>query len=47
MIVNFADLCTYVSVIGDDLYQVVAAPHDRRPGPRSECSDSTTDGSGP
>src|SRR5439155_15454457 len=24
----------------DELYQVVAAPHDHRPGPRGECSDS-------
>ncbi len=40
MIHTFADLCTYVYVIVDELYQVVAAPHDHRPGPRSEFSES-------
>jgi hypothetical protein len=32
MIPTFADLCTYVYVIVDELYQLVAAPHDRRRG---------------
>ena len=40
MIPTFADLCTYVYVIVDALYQVVAAPHDHRPGERSDFSDS-------
>lgn len=40
MIHTFADRCTYVSVIADERYQVVVAPHDHRPGPRSAFSDS-------
>ncbi len=40
MIVNFADLCTYVYVLVDELYQVLVAPHDIRPGPRPAFSDS-------
>src|SRR5215211_6895016 len=40
MIADFADLCTYVYVLVDELYQVLAAPHDARPGPRSAFSDS-------
>ena len=40
MIEDFADLCTYVYVIVDELYQLVVAPHDHRPGYRSEFSDS-------
>jgi len=40
MIANFADLCTYAYVIVDELYQAVAAPHDHRPGPAAELSDS-------
>ncbi len=40
MIEDFADLCTYVYVIVDELYQAVVAPHDRRPGERSDFSDS-------
>jgi DDE family transposase len=40
MIAQFADLCTYVYVIVDELYQAVAAPHDHRPGPAAELSDS-------
>jgi hypothetical protein len=40
MIAHFADLCTYVYVIGDELYHAVAAPHDHRPGPAAELSDS-------
>ncbi len=40
MIAHFADLCTYVYVIVDELYQAVAAPHDHRPGPAAALSDS-------
>ena len=40
MIEDFADLCTYVYVIVDELYQLVVAPHDHRPGYRSDFSDS-------
>ncbi len=40
MLQGFADLCTYVYVIVDELYQLVVAPHDHRPGYRSEFSDS-------
>ncbi len=40
MIADFADLCTYAYVIVDERYQVVAAPHDHRPGPAAELSDS-------
>lgn len=40
MIESFADLCTAVYVLVDDLYQIVAAPLDHRPGPRSAFSDS-------
>ena len=40
MIASFTDLCTYVYVLIDDLYQAVIAPHDRRPGPRGACSES-------
>jgi hypothetical protein len=40
MIQTFADLCLYVFVPVDGLYRQVAAPHDRRPGPRSAFSDS-------
>ncbi len=40
MIEDFADLCTYVYVIVDALYQLVVAPHDHRPGYRSDFSDS-------
>ena len=40
MIEDFADLCTDVYVIVDELYQLVVAPHDHRPGYRSEFSDS-------
>jgi len=40
MIASFADLCTYVYVLIDDLYQTLIAPQDRRPGPRSACSES-------
>src|SRR5579862_3200100 len=40
MIQSFADLCTYVYVLIDDLYRAVIAPHDHRPGPRGACSES-------
>ena len=40
MIQDFSDLCTYVYVLIDDLYQAEVAPHDHRPGPRSMCSES-------
>ncbi len=40
MIQDFDDLCTYVYVLVDELYQTLAAPHDQRPGPRSAFSDS-------
>ncbi len=40
MITSFADLCTYIYVVIDDLYQAVIAPQDRRPGPRAACSES-------
>ena len=40
MIADFADLCTAVYVVVDELYQVVAAPYDHRPGPCAEFSDS-------
>ena len=40
MIHTFADLCTYVYVLVDERYRVVAAPYDHRPGPRSAFTDS-------
>lgn len=40
MIASFAEMCTYVYVVIDDLYQTVIAPHDHRPGPRGACSES-------
>src|SRR5215217_5622341 len=40
MIADFADLCTYIYVVVDELYQLVAAPYDQRPGPRSAFTDS-------
>ncbi len=40
MIETFEDLCTAIYVLVDDLYTLVAAPHDHRPGPRSPFSDS-------
>ena len=40
MVANFVELCTATYVLVDDLYRVLAAPHDRRPGPRSRCSES-------
>lgn len=40
MIADFAELCTYIYVLVDELYQRVAAPYDQRPGPRSAFSDS-------
>ena len=40
MIGNFVDLCTYVYVVTDEVYQRVVAPYDTRPGPRSGFTDS-------
>src|ERR671932_1200566 len=40
MIEDFAALCTDHCVIVDELYQLVVAPHDHRPGYRSDFSDS-------
>lgn len=40
MITNFADRCTDLSVLIDEAYQAVAAPYDRRPGPRAAFTDS-------
>src|SRR4051812_37486290 len=40
MLHTFAELCTYVHVLVDALDQLVAAPCDHRPGPRSAFSDS-------
>jgi hypothetical protein len=40
MIQTFAELCTYVYVTVDDLFQTYIQPNDHRPGPRSLFSDS-------
>lgn len=40
MIENFVDLCTYVYVLTDEVYQSQIAPYDTRPGPRSGFTDS-------
>ncbi len=40
MIQTFEDLCTYVYVTVDTLFQTYIRPHDQRPGPRSAFSDS-------
>jgi len=40
MIQTFEDLCTYVYVTVDELFQTYVLPHDHRPGPRSSFSDS-------
>ena len=40
MIQDFADMCTALYCIVDDLYQPLAQRHDHRPGPRAACSDS-------
>src|SRR3954447_24905270 len=40
MIADFAELCTFIYVLVDELYQRVAAPSDQRPGPRSVFTDS-------
>lgn len=40
MIGDFVDLCTYVYVVTDEVYQRAVAPYDTRPGPRSGFSDS-------
>jgi hypothetical protein len=40
MIETFEDLCTYVYVTVDEVFQTYVQPHDHRPGPRSTFSDS-------
>jgi hypothetical protein len=40
MIADFADLCTYVYVVVDELYRPLAAAYDQRPGPRAVFTDS-------
>ena len=40
MLGDFADLCTYVYVVTDEVYRRVVLPYDLRPGPRSGFSDS-------
>src|SRR3712207_5417301 len=40
MIQTFEDVCTYVYVTVDTLFQTYVQPHDQRPGPRSTFSDS-------
>lgn len=40
MIHTFEDLCTVIYVIVDELYQVHLKPHDYRPGPRADFTES-------
>ena len=40
MIQTFEDLCTYVYVTVDEIFQTYVQPHDQRPGPRSPFTDS-------
>ena len=40
MIQTFEDLCTYVYVTVDEVFQTYVQPHDQRPGPRSPFTDS-------
>jgi transposase len=40
MIADFADLCTYVYVVVDELYRPLAIAYDQRPGPRAAFTDS-------
>jgi hypothetical protein len=40
MIHTFEDLCTVVYVLVDELYQVHVHPHDHRPGPRADFTES-------
>lgn len=40
MIGDFVDLCTYVYVVTDEVYQWAVAPYDTRPGPQSGFTDS-------
>src|ERR687886_964395 len=40
MIHTFEDLCTYVYVTVDEVFQTYVQPHDQRPGPRSPFSES-------
>ena len=39
MITDFDDFCTWMFVLIDDIWQVIS-PLYRRPGPKSDCSDS-------
>jgi len=39
MLGDFAELCTYVYVVTDEVYRRVVPPYDLRPGPRSGFSD--------
>jgi hypothetical protein len=39
MITDFDDFCTWVFVIVDDIWKIIA-PFCKRPGPKPECSDS-------
>jgi hypothetical protein len=40
MIQTFEELCTYVYVTVDELFQTYVQPHDHRPGPRSTFTES-------
>ena len=40
MLQTFADLCTVVYVLVDEVFQREIAPFDHRPGPRSMFTDS-------
>jgi len=40
MIRDFVDLCTYVYVVTDEVYQRAVAPYDTRPGPHAGFTDS-------
>src|ERR671927_1545959 len=40
MIQTFEDLCTYVYVTVDELFQTYVQPYDQRHGPRSPFTDS-------
>lgn len=40
MIGNFVELCTYVYVVTDEVYQWAVAPYDTRPGPPATFTDS-------
>ena len=40
MIHTFEDLCTVVYVLVDEIYQLQMQPHDHRPGPRADFTES-------